>query len=746
MSDETEALKAEIIDLKEQMEAMKRLMGETGTSFSRLKINTEGLLGPFGSLVDATRTGATGLSVYNTSLDKGGKVVEMFTGLMGEMGKGLNLSSEALVKYVQMVNLQSDELYKSYQGLSSVGAAGKADLQSIMDTAKQFGAVSEKDLPKFTQMVAQNSETLAKFGGTVSEGLKLFGNVSAEIQQSGLQTQFMNMGMTVDSINKGMAGYLKIQTQTGAAQKMSTDELAAGAAEYLKNLDTLSKLTGKSGEAIQKEREERMMNEAYALHTRQLEAKIAAGGEEGLKAQKQKQEEDKVLTQTQGDVNKGFRAMFAGVGAQTEEGRRLMMSAPEASKKAAEGFIDAADVLDTAAGEATKNINDFSTTMALGNKTFSNAIDLMALENKRKAGSFVDQEAKAKSQQKGQIEAPGETVAAQTALTQEQRKATEDLTNFVSKGIEPTQLAMLKLAEATRGVADLLPGAKSAAPVGSTAAEKKRFEELQQKQKTEQGLGPLPRRDEKDRGAEVGAKPTAERPTLPGGRTQQQILDSAKKKSNELADAIDAAKVALDEKVTELTGDAKTSVEKLIKWLGDSKVPTSQDQADNQRNHRAAPADGGTPPSGAGGGPLPPRNRSFVEPLPPRNRSFVEPKAAAPAGPAANARPQLETLTANISQGYINVNSATNIKFPEMNTRYSPTVKNDAATELKNSDDVETTLTDIRAKFAGTGPEKNSNEDLVASNALVAAKMDELISLMRTSNGYQYKISQQTYA
>jgi hypothetical protein len=287
--------------------------------------------------------------------------------------------------------------------------------------------------------------------------------------------------------------------------------------------------------------------------------------------------------------------------------------------------------------------------------------------------------------------------------------------------------------------------------VGSTDVEKKKFEELQQKQKTEQGLGPLKRQDENARGAEVGSKPTVARPTLPGGRTQADILESAAKKSDELAKAIEAAKVALDKKVTELTGDAKTSVEKLIKWLGDTKVPTSQDQADNQRRLRAAPADGGAPPSGAGGGPLPPRGRGFVEPgalapAGPAANARPQTGALAPAGPAANARPQLETLTANISQGYINVNSATNIKFPEMNTRYSPTVKNDAATELKNSEDVETQLTDIRAKFAGTGPEKNSNEDLLASNALVAAKMDELISLMRTSNGYQYKISMQTYA
>ena len=134
MSDETDALKAEIRDLKEQVDALKRLMGDTGGAFNKVKLSTDSLLGPFGSLVDAAKSGATGLSTYNQSLDEGGKTVKLLTGLMGEMGKGLDLAGGALTKYVQMVNVQSDELYKSYQGLASVGAAGKADLKSIMDT------------------------------------------------------------------------------------------------------------------------------------------------------------------------------------------------------------------------------------------------------------------------------------------------------------------------------------------------------------------------------------------------------------------------------------------------------------------------------------------------------------------------------------------------------------------------------------------------------------------------------------
>ena len=728
MADEA-ALKAKIVELEKKVEALSVLVGQAGGSLKNFRNSTETLLGPFGSLVDATRSGATGLSAYNSTLDKGGETVKMLTGFMGDLGKGLNLAGGALTQYVQMVNVQSDELYKTYQDLASVGAAGKADLKSIMDTAKQFGAVSEKDLPKFAQMVSQNSETLAKFGGTVSEGLKTFGAVSAEIQQTGLQTQFMNMGMSVDSINKGMAGYLKMQTQTGAAQKMTTEELAAGTADYLKNLDVLSKLTGKSGEAIQKERDERLLNEQYSIHQRQLQQRADAGD---LEAKKKLEEEDKVLSQTTGDARKGFMAAFTGMGMQTEEGRKLFMSAPEAFKMAASGQgVEAGKILDSAKGEFGKTMDQFGTLiMAAGNKFMINVSDMRFTENMK--GTAEEREKAAKQQQQDQIERTAASVAAQTALTQEQRKATENLTNFVTLGIEPVQVAMLQLATATRGVTDVLPGAKSQAPEGATAAEKQRFDELQEKQKTEQGIGP---KTTGLRGSQVGFKPTAEKPTLPGGMTKADIEESAAKKSGELSEAIDKTKDALDKQMSTMTGDALAGVTKLKDWINQINTappptpPTPAAAAATTTTTPAAAATTTTPAAAAAGVPLPPREtRRFVEPEPP----VVAPERREP---GAGVRPTIETFTANISQGFINVNSANNIRFPEMPTSY------------KSSLD-----TDMMSRFAGLPTPREAktepvsatprDSELIASNALVSQKLDDLIDIMRRGVTYQRKISQ----
>jgi hypothetical protein len=49
-------------------------------------------------------------------------------------------------------------------------------------------------------------------------------------------------------------------------------------------------------------------------------------------------------------------------------------------------------------------------------------------------------------------------------------------------------------------------------------------------------------------------------------------------------------------------------------------------------------------------------------------------------------------------------------------------------------------------KASAVTTEKNTNEELIASNVMMAKKMDDLIDLMRSSVGYQQKISQQVYA
>jgi hypothetical protein len=591
-----------------------------------------------------------------------------------------------------------------------VGAAGqeKADavrgrpegsnrtFDVINDLANQFGIVSARDLPKFAQMISQSSESLAKFGGTVYDGMKAFGSLANSVQNTGLQTEFLNMGMTVDSINKGLAGYLKMQTLGAAGQMKTQQELNAGAGEYLRNLDMLSKLTGKNVEQLQKEQEDILLDEKYAIHQRQLEQKAAAGD---LEAKQQLAEEMKAMAQAPDSVKKGLQAAFTGYGMQFEEGRKLYMSAPEAFNQAAKGVgFNANQFLDTAKGEFKRTMDTFGDLiMAAGNSLFLFVADMRKIENMQ--GTAEEREARTRELKRRQTAETSADVAGSTALGQIQRDATRDLTNFVNVGVLPAIHFLGQLAETARNVTSSLPGAKP----------------LTTEQQQRQGYGP-----------QVGQTGTS-------GATAAEVESAAKRAVNKNIEEYDARMKKLDEQLKELrdrrdavrnTGprDAaeRAAIDKEITDIGTVRSIMSDFLA------KMRPA---TPP------PQPPNGDQ---------RPVIVPDSG-PAGPSrTGAIPSPAVLAANISRGIINVASAENVRFPGMQTNYNPSMSASGG-DLRTAEQDDTKQA-MKEAFEGFTSKNVPNSDVIASNAILAGKMDELIGLMRTSGGYLQKISIKDYA
>ena len=674
-----EELQAEITELKEQVTMLKRLMGDTTGSLGRLNVGTDKLLGPFSSLVDATSSGATGLGIYNETLAKGDEALKAFGGLLGTYGATLTALTGASASYMQAVTKQTDEQYKAYQGLAAAGAGFqektnefnkpvKGTFESINDLANQFGIVNSRDLPKFVQIISQSSETLAKFGGTVYDGMKAFGSLANSVQNTGLQTEFLNMGMTVDSINKGLAGYLKTQTLSAAGQMKSQQELNAGAADYIRNLDMLSKLTGKSVEVLQKEQDEALLNEQYSIHQRELQQKADAGD---IEAQKQLVEEQKVISQTEGSVRKGFMAAFTGMGMQFEEGRKLYQSAPEAFNQAAKGTgVQANQILDSAKSEFKKTMDTFGgLIMATGNTLFASVSDMRKIENLQ--GTAEERATRTKELQDRTKTATDEGVAGMTALSQEQRNAARDLNQFVQIGVLPSIYFLGKLAEKTREMADLLPGAKPRTT----------------EQQTGQGYG-----------SNVGQPGVS-------GRTSADIERSAKQS---VGKDIEDYKKKLSALNTQLSGIGDQSSEA---------YKTLKEQIEKLTKMKEALEKfvGVAPPPAPGPGPGPQPAPSPQVPIPAVTpRPVSSPQVPIP---AVIPRP----VSSNYNE---DLNSAV--------------AKNDQA----KTEEMKTAM----KSFEGSSPQKTTNEEVVASNTMLAGKMDDLIDLMRKSVGYQEKISNQAYA
>ena len=162
----------------------------------------------------------------------------------------------------------ADKTLASYQSATAGGATFGNSLNGFASAASAAGMTMDK----FGALIAQNSEALMTLGGTTEAGAKRFADLGKEMRNSGIGAQLYGLGMTTEQVNQGMATYIKMYNANGALQNKSTKELAAGAGQYLKELDALAKITGQNRAEIQKEQEARMKDAQFRAATAHLDA------------------------------------------------------------------------------------------------------------------------------------------------------------------------------------------------------------------------------------------------------------------------------------------------------------------------------------------------------------------------------------------------------------------------------------------------------------------------------------------
>ena len=426
------------------------------------------------SLGEAFKDGKQGASTYNDSIKAGADAVDAFAAKFGILGKIIGSIVTAGARYVIEVNKQSDKLFESYQSLSKVGAASASGMTGVFRSMQDFGYNIEQ-LGDFGNLIKQNAESLALMSGTVNQGTIAFTNVAKGIQRSGLQTEFMRMGMTVDQINQGMGGYLRIQTLTGTAQRKTTSELTQGAAEYIKNLDVLTKLTGQNAETLQQEREARMQEQRFIAVQMELEDKAAqarlAGNETQAKAfENQMEQNQKLLDMAPKELRSGLIGAMTGFAGSSKEAEQLFRVMPELFQKVASQSFEAAETLDSGVQRAGSAMRGFSGLAKVGgfDEVFGSMAGLNKLRVKGLQQSYAEQDRIAKDQQQDQIENLDGATKAQVGMRQEQMEITRGLQNMINQGVNPVTKSMSKLSGAVESVTNnILPGTGTAGTVGT---------------------------------------------------------------------------------------------------------------------------------------------------------------------------------------------------------------------------------------------------------------------------------------
>ena len=138
----------------------------------------------------------------------------------------------------------ADETIESFRGLSSVGASFGGSVTEMRNAASGMGL----SLGEMTDLIRGNSQNLASLGGSVAQGAVRFQKMNKNLKATGDFRSLMNMGFSVEEINEGMGSYIELQARMGNLQNKSTQELAAGSADYLMQIDKLAKVTGKTRE------------------------------------------------------------------------------------------------------------------------------------------------------------------------------------------------------------------------------------------------------------------------------------------------------------------------------------------------------------------------------------------------------------------------------------------------------------------------------------------------------------------
>ena len=141
-----------------------------------------------------------------------------------------------------------DDSFDTYKQLASGGAAFNNSITDMRIAA----AGTHLSLGEFADMVSNNSEKLAAFGGTATQGAM---QLSKMHKQMGVQRlELMNAGLTQREVNEALIEYNHL-TRAGSRQRRMDDrglkEQSNAAASYTKHLLTLSKLTGEDVKSLQ---------------------------------------------------------------------------------------------------------------------------------------------------------------------------------------------------------------------------------------------------------------------------------------------------------------------------------------------------------------------------------------------------------------------------------------------------------------------------------------------------------------
>jgi hypothetical protein len=278
--------------------------------------------------------GQTSIKGFNTLIDSTTGALGSMLSIIPFVGEGLNNVTKAIGSASKYMVSQLDEIATAFDHMGQVGALTADGMEGLTQQFLKSGLT----LNQFVKQVNENSTALARFRGMTSKGADDFAEITGKLidRTAGADDSMRRLGMGSEDIANTAAAFVTQQTRLGLAQKMTTEQIIDGTRKYAFELDALSKVTGLSRQAIQKQQDAALS-----------EARFRASYDELIAQGKEKEAEALLNFQTQlsavnADLGQGIRDLVSGAG--TDAARRLSASTGGAAQvildKLKDGTID----------------------------------------------------------------------------------------------------------------------------------------------------------------------------------------------------------------------------------------------------------------------------------------------------------------------------------------------------------------------------------------------------------------------
>jgi D-alanyl-D-alanine carboxypeptidase len=354
---------------------------------------------------------------------------------IGIAAKVATVAMVALAKGVNAAAKQGDALYKTYQDLGRAGATASDGISGVFRNMQNLGYGIE-ELDQMVALVSQNSETLAKFSLTAADGTNAFAEGMAQIQRDG---GLRLLGKTTDDINSAGAAFIRQSVRAGISQKDIGDKLGAQTKAYVLELDRLQRLTGMSADALQKQQDEAMAEDAYNDVMSELKQRAAAGDEV---AKMQIEKITTVMNKLGPEMRKEF---VAGIGGDVSAQQRLFMAAPNLMKDTMDETADTQKTINNLNKDAANTVNTFGKTARLAAGAYRDTFGPL-YEMRETMVSTADFDARTEAAKKN-----AQVVDKSTQnLTEAQianMNSRDAMQAFIQKGVAPATTALAALAK-----------------------------------------------------------------------------------------------------------------------------------------------------------------------------------------------------------------------------------------------------------------------------------------------------------